>query len=205
MKMLIIIILYFVVFIFTNVFILVFISLCISTFCIYLFILLLISLNISTFIFLFLYRLFFLLWHSFDSITTGFTACPNFMTGGQDTWGNIDSLHCTLTQFCYHPRWIILCVYLLFLPCCLPKGRKHLVELFDSKIIHHLLNTRQSGYSSNKKLRRQSKLFWLWDKLCPGKWERSFREPCWTALSSGASPYQRKQYAQPTSSLKFSN
>lgn len=55
----------------------------------------------------------------------------------------------------------------------------------NTKIIHHLLNTRQSGYRSNKNLRWQSRLHLLRDKLGFGKWERSFREPYWSALSSG--------------------
>lgn len=92
------------------------------------------------------------------------------------------------------PAGIILCTahslnslklnYILWLPApfynvASLKGKSilstYLTECSENtKIIHHLLNTRQSGYSSNKNLRWQSRLHLLRDKLGFGKWEKVF-------------------------------
>lgn len=74
---------------------------------------------------------------------------------------------------------IISCAKLLFLPCCLSSGRKHiprLIWLSELKTENNTPPSWQPGYSSNKKPPRQSRLLWLRDKLCLGKRGRSLKE-----------------------------
>lgn len=93
------------------------------------------------------------------------------------------------------PAGIILCTahwlnslklnFMLWLPAPFRNVASLKVKSILSTYLTECSENRQSGYRSNKNLRWQSRLHLLRDKLGFGKWERSFREPYWSALSSG--------------------